>query len=378
MAQAHPAPPHHPAHGDYGSPLALPSNVLGMRAAIFYGPGDIRWEQRPDPRIEVPTDAIVRVVAACVCGSDLWTWRGARKPGDPHPIGHEMVGVVEEAGAGVTTVSAGDFVITPFSISDGTCLHCRQGVTTSCAQVQWYGGTDRDGRPLDGCQGQYVRVPLADGTLFRTPGLPDSAQIPALLTLSDVLATGHHAAVSAGVGPGRTVAVVGDGAVGLCAVLASVRLGAERVIAFSSHTDRQVVATRFGASDVVSERGDDGAAAVRDLLADQGADCVLECVGTKVSMAQAMATVRPGGRIGYVGVPLGGAELPIDKMFSNNIQVGGGVAPVRAYLADLLPDVLAGRLDASAVFDLELPMEQVAEAYAAMDERRSIKTLLWP
>jgi hypothetical protein len=349
-----------------------------MQAAMWYAPGDIRWEQRPDPRIELPTDAIVRVVAACVCGSDLWTWRGARPPADPHPIGHEMVGVVEETGAGVTTLSAGDFVIAPFSISDGTCVHCRQGITTSCRQVQWWGGRDHDGRVIDGLQGQYVRVPLADGTLWPTTELPDTAQIPALLTLSDVLATGHHAAVSAGVGPGSTVAVVGDGAVGLCAVLAAVRLGAERVIAFSSHTDRQNLATSFGASDVVSERGDDGAAAVRDLLADQGADCVLECVGTKVSMEQAFATARPGGRIGYVGVPLGGAELPIRKLFDNNITVGGGVAPVRAYLAELLPDVLAGTLDASAVFDLELPMEKIADAYRAMDERRSIKTLLWP
>jgi threonine dehydrogenase-like Zn-dependent dehydrogenase len=349
-----------------------------MQAAMWYAPGDIRWQERPDPRIELPTDAIVRVVAACVCGSDLWTWRGARPPADPHPIGHEMVGVVEEIGAGVTTLRAGDFVITPFSISDGTCGHCRQGITTSCRQVQWWAGKDHDGRVIDGLQGQYARVPLADGTLWATAELPDPAQIPSLLTLSDVLGTGHHAAVSAGVGPGRTVAVVGDGAVGLCAVLAAVRLGAERVIAFSSHTDRQELATGFGASDVVSERGDDGAAVVRDLLADQGADCVLECVGTALSMEQAIATVRPGGRIGYVGVPLGGAQLPIKKLFDNNITVGGGVAPVRAYLAELLPDVLTGTLDASPVFDLELPLEQVADAYRAMDERRSVKTLLWP
>jgi threonine dehydrogenase-like Zn-dependent dehydrogenase len=349
-----------------------------MHAAMWYAPRDIRWEQRPDPTIQLPTDAVVRVVAACVCGSDLWTYRGARPPADPHPIGHEFVGVVEAAGSGVTTLAAGDFVISPFSISDGTCVHCRQGITTSCAQVQWYGGKDRDGRTLDGGQGRYVRVPLADGTLVATPGLPGTAQIPALLALSDVLLTGHHAAVSAGVGPGRTVAVVGDGAVGLCAVLAAVRLGAERVIAFSSHADRQDVATGFGASDTITERGDDGAAVLRDLLAGQGADAVLECVGTKESMAQAFASVRPGGRIGYVGVPLGGAELPIRKMFADNIAVAGGVAPVRPYLPELLADVLAGTLDASPVFDLQLPMDQVAEAYAAMDERRSIKTLLRP
>jgi threonine dehydrogenase-like Zn-dependent dehydrogenase len=349
-----------------------------MHAAMWYAPRDIRWEQRPDPTIELPTDAVVRVVAACVCGSDLWTYRGARPPADPHPIGHEFVGVVEETGAQVSTLRAGDFVISPFSISDGTCRSCRQGVTTSCDQVQWYGGTDGDGRTLDGGQGRYVRVPLADGTLVATPAAPDTAQLPALLALSDVLVTGHHAAVSAGVGPGATVAVVGDGAVGLCAVLASVRLGGERVIAFSSHPDRQEVATAFGAADIIAERGADGAAVLRDLLADRGADAVLECVGNKESMAQALASVRPGGRVGYVGVPLGGAELPIQQMFSSNIAVAGGVAPVRPYLPELLGDVLGGSLDASAVFDLQLPMDQVAEAYAAMDERRSIKTLLWP
>jgi threonine dehydrogenase-like Zn-dependent dehydrogenase len=344
-----------------------------MHAAMWYAPGDIRWEERPDPEIQLPTDAVIRVAAACVCGSDLWTWRGARPPADPHPIGHEAVGVVEAVGSAVTTVGVGDSVIVPFSISDGTCVHCRRGITTSCVHALWWGGKDADGRDLDGLQGEYARVPYADGTLFRTPERPDDAQVTALLTLSDVLGTGHHAAVSAGVGKGSTVAVVGDGAVGLCAVLAAVRLGAERVIAFSSHTDRQTIATRFGASDVISERGDDGAAALRDLLADQGADCVLECVGTKVSMAQAIASVRPGGRIGFVGVPLGGAELPIGTMFRDNITVGGGVAPVRSYLPELLPDVLDGTLDASAVFDLRLPMDQVAGAY-----RRSIKTLLLP
>ncbi|MGX6603596.1 zinc-binding dehydrogenase [Micromonosporaceae bacterium Da 78-11] len=349
-----------------------------MRATMYYGPADVRWEERPDPRIELPTDAVVKVVAACVCGSDLWGWRGARPPGDPRPIGHEFVGVVEATGSAVTTVKAGDFVIAPFAISDNTCVNCRNGVHTSCEHAQAWGGRDPDGRVVDGGQGEYVRVPLADGTLVATPGRPDDAQIPSLLTLSDVLATGHHAAVAAGVGPGRTVAVVGDGAVGLCAVLAAIRLGAERVIACSSHADRQAVATGFGAADIVDARGDDAAAAVRELLAGPGADCVLECVGTGVSMAQAIATVRPGGRIGYVGVPLGGAELPIGTMFGRNITVGGGVAPVRAYLDELLPEVLDGRLDASAVFDLELPMHRVADAYRAMDERKSIKTLLWP
>jgi threonine dehydrogenase-like Zn-dependent dehydrogenase len=349
-----------------------------MQATMFYGPEDVRWEHRPDPKIELPSDAVVRVVAACVCGSDLWAYRGRHPEGDPRPIGHEFVGMVEEIGSGVTTVKPGDFVVAPFVISDNTCANCRNGIQTSCLHRQSWGGIDPDGRQIDGCQGEYIRVPLADGTLVATPGQPDKELIPGLLALSDVMGTGHHAALAAGVGPGKTVAVVGDGAVGLCAVLAAVRLGADRVIACSSHEDRQEVATRFGASDIVSERGEDAAAVVRDLLADTGADCVLECVGTEGAMDQAFATARPGGRIGFVGVPIGGSQVRIGPMFQRNIAVGGGVAPVRAYLDELLPEVLDGRLDPSPVFDLRLPMAEVAEAYRAMDERRSIKTLLWP
>jgi threonine dehydrogenase-like Zn-dependent dehydrogenase len=349
-----------------------------MRATVIHGPRDIRVEQVPDPVLRQPTDAIVRVVAACVCGSDLWPYRGVRAIKAPKPIGHEFVGVIEEVGAQVRTLSVGDFVIAPFSISDGTCAHCRNGVHTSCERVEWWGSPDRDGHVVDGGQGEYVRAPFADGTLVATPEVPDPAMIPALLALSDVMGTGHHAALAGRVGPGRTVAVVGDGAVGLCAVLAARRLGAERVVAFSRHPDRQAVARRFGATDVVSERGDEGAAIVRDLLGGIGPDAVLECVGTKESMAQALDTVRPGGSVGYVGVPAGGPELPIGQMFGRNIAVAGGVAPVRAYLPELLADVLAGTLDPSPVFDLELPLEKVAEAYAAMDERRAIKTLLRP
>jgi threonine dehydrogenase-like Zn-dependent dehydrogenase len=349
-----------------------------MFAAMYHGPGDVRWEERPDPTIELPTDAVVRVVAACVCGSDLWGWRAKQAPAEPRPTGHEFVGVVERVGSGVTGLAEGDFVIAPFVISDGTCPECRNGITTSCRHGQGWGAKDQDGRQNDGGQGQYVRVPFADGTLIKTPSLPDEKQIPALLTLSDVLGTGHHAALAARVGPGKTVAVIGDGAVGLSAVLASVRLGAERVIAFSSHTDRQEVATRFGANDIVSERGDDGAAAARDLLGDQGADCVLECVGTQSAMDQAFATVRPGGNIGYVGAPAGKAGVTLEKMFRANVAVGGGIAPVHTYIPELLAEVLDGTLDPSPVFDLQLPMDQVAEAYKAMDERRSIKTLLWP
>ena len=343
-----------------------------MRATLLHGPKDIRLEHVPDPVLDQPTDALVRVTASCVCGSDLWPYRGVRETRAPRRIGHEFVGIVEEVGAGVERIRAGDFVIAPFAISDGTCAHCRNGITTSCERGQWWGSD------TDGGQGEYVRVPLADGTLVATPERPDDALVPALLALSDVMGTGHHAARAARVRPGRTVAVVGDGAVGLCAVLAAKRLGAERIIAFSRHADRQAVARRFGATDVVAQRGDDGAAAARELLGGIGPDAVLECVGTKESMAQALATVRPGGAVGYVGVPAGGPELPIGEMFGRNIAVGGGVAPVRAYLPELLADVLDGTLDPGPVFDREFPLAEVAEAYAAMDERRTIKPLLRP
>ncbi|GAA1795435.1 zinc-dependent alcohol dehydrogenase family protein [Planosporangium flavigriseum] len=349
-----------------------------MRATLIYGTRDIRLEEVPDPAIRFPTDAVVRVVASCVCGSDLWPYRGVRPVTEPSPIGHEFVGVVEEVGSDVRTVSPGDFVIAPFVVSDNTCRHCRNGINTSCEQLEWWGSTDRHGVRVDAGQGEYVRVPLADGTLVATPEQPDAALVPSLLTLSDVMGTGHHAAVSAGVTTGSTVVVVGDGAVGLCAVLAARRLGAERIIAMSRHADRQAVAREFGATDIVAERGGEGVAAVKDLLGGIGADAVLECVGTKESMAQALDSTRPGGFVGYVGVPAGGPELPIQKMFGTNVNVAGGVAPVRAYLPELLDDVLKGAIDPGRVFDVELPLDQVAEAYAAMDERRAIKTLLRP
>jgi threonine dehydrogenase-like Zn-dependent dehydrogenase len=349
-----------------------------MRATFIYGTRDIRLEEAADPTVRFPTDAVVRVVASCVCGSDLWPYRGVRPTSEPHPIGHEFVGIVEDAGAEVRTVRPGDFVIAPFVISDGTCRHCRYGITTSCERLEWWGSTDRHGVPVEGGQGEYVRVPLADGTLVATPGQPDPALVPSLLTLSDVMGTGHHAAVSAGVAAGSTVAVVGDGAVGLCAVLAARRLGAERVIAMSRHADRQAVARHFGATDIVAERGEEGVAAVKELLGGIGADAVLECVGTKESMEQALNSTRPGGYVGYVGVPAGGPELPIQQMFSTNVNVAGGIAPVRTYLPELLDDVLKGAIDPGRVFDLELPLERVAEAYAAMDERRAIKVLLRP
>jgi threonine dehydrogenase-like Zn-dependent dehydrogenase len=349
-----------------------------MLATFIYGTRDIRIEEVPDPVIMRPTDAVVRVVVSCVCGSDLWPYRGVFPVTSPRRIGHEFAGIVEEVGSDIKSVKVGDFVIAPFVISDGTCINCRNGVTTSCLHGAGWGGNDEDGLPVDGGQGEAVRVPLADGTLVAVPGQPDEALVPSLLTLSDVMGTGHHAALSAGVTRGSKVAVVGDGAVGLCAVLASRRLGAERIVAMSRHAHRQAMARAFGATEIVEERGEEGAARIKELFDGIGADAVLECVGTKESMKQAIDSARPGGRVGYVGVPAGGPELPIEQLFRSNINVGGGVAPVRVYLPELLKDVLDGMIEPGRVFDLELPLRQVAQAYAAMDERRSIKTLLRP
>jgi threonine dehydrogenase-like Zn-dependent dehydrogenase len=349
-----------------------------MRANVIFGKGDVRVEDRPDPSIQRPTDAIVRVVASCVCGSDLWPYRGVAPVESPRPIGHEFVGIVEETGDQVRTVKAGDFVIAPFVASDGICPQCRNGITTSCDHRANWGEADEDGLHVDGGQGEYVRVPWADGTLVATPSAPDTALIPSLLTLSDVMCTGHHAAVAARVGPGQSVVVVGDGAVGLSGVLAARRLGAERIIAMSRHASRQALATEFGATDIVAERGEEGAAKVRELLGGVLADAVLECVGTKQSMDQSLAVTRPGGHLGYVGVPAGGPELPIGKMFGENINVGGGIAPARTYIPELLTDVLSGAIDPGRVFDLTLPLEKAPEAYVAMDERTAIKVLLQP
>lgn len=349
-----------------------------MLATVIHAARDIRVEEVPDPVLSTGGDAIVRVVAACVCGSDLWPYRGVTPTHEPHRIGHEFVGVVESVGAEVAQVQPGDFVIAPFYVCDGTCANCRNGVSTSCLQGSWWGGDDKVGGVADGGQGERVRVPLADGTLFVVPGPVADAEIPGLLTLSDVMGTGHHAAVSAGVGPGDSVAVVGDGAVGLCAIIAAKRLGATTVIAMSRHADRQALAREFGATHVVEARGDEGVAAVQELTGGIGADRVLECVGTKESMDQALRSARPGGMVGYVGVPNGGPELPIRQMFNRNVGVNGGVAPVRGYIDDLLPDVRSGAIRPGLVFDLELPLTDAAEAYAAMDERRATKVLLRP
>lgn len=350
-----------------------------MRATVIHGPRDIRLEEAPDPQLSgAGRDAIVRVVAACVCGSDLWPYRGVTETKEPRRIGHEFVGLVEQVGEGVSAVKPGDFVIAPFYDCDMTCANCANGVSPSCLNGNWWGRDDRDGHFADGAQGELVRVPSADGSLVAVPGPVDDAMVPHLLALSDVMGTGWHAAVSAGVGPGSTVAVVGDGAVGLCGIIAAKQLGAARIIAMSRTPERQELARVFGADEIVAERGDEGIERVQALTDGLGADAVLECVGTAESMDQAIRSARPGGRVGYVGVPSGGAELPIRTLFGSNVGVAGGVAPVRNYVEQLLPLVLDGTIEPGRVFDLELPLAEVAEAYAAMDERRAIKVLLRP
>ncbi|HEY5117393.1 MAG TPA: zinc-dependent alcohol dehydrogenase family protein [Nakamurella sp.] len=338
-----------------------------MRGAVIYGPKDVRLQERPDPTIEQPTDAIVRTVAACVCGSDLWRYRGVQRVARPTPIGHEYVGVVEAVGTDVASVKPGQFVVGGFLTSDNTCAVCRAGMQSHCLHGTGY----------DGCQAEFIRIPNADGTLLATPEHPGDDLVPSLLALSDVMCTGWHAAVCAEVKPGATVVVVGDGAVGLSGVLAARQLGAERVIAMSRHADRQQLAVEFGATDIVAERGDEGIERVKDLTGGIGADAVLECVGTDDSVVQALRSARPGAMIGWVGVPHV-TDLPQQHMFWRNVGLRGGPAPVRAYLPDLMHRVLDGRIEPGKVFDLTLPLSQVAEAYAAMDERRAIKSLLQP
>ena len=340
-----------------------------MRAAIFNGPGSITVGDRPDPSIQHPTDAVVRVVMGCVCGSDLWYYRGESE----HPvgsIGHEFIGVVEDIGSDVDGIRRGDLVIAPFIISDGTCPHCQNGSTISCVQGTLFGNGD-----IDGGQGEAVRVPLAGSTLVPVPGSGHTDEtLRSLLTLSDVMSTGHHAAVSAGVSRGDVVAVVGDGAVGLSAVLAASRLGAERVIALSRNPLRQKLALRFGATDIVESRGDEAIDAVLEMTSGIGADAALECVGTQQSIDTAAAIARPGSTIGIVGVPHG--EVPFNPTFFRNVGWAGGPAPSRLYIPDLLPDVLEGTINPGLVLDYETDLAGIADAYAAMDERRAIKSLV--
>ncbi|MGW3983022.1 zinc-dependent alcohol dehydrogenase family protein [Streptomyces mirabilis] len=338
-----------------------------MRATMIHKPGDIRVENLPDPKIVSPTDAIIRTVATCVCGSDLWDYRGINPVDQPHSIGHEYVGVVEEVGSEVTGVKTGQFVIGSFFASDNTCPHCQAGYTTSCQHREF----------INGCQAEYVRIPLADGTLVATPEQPAEEFIPSLLTLSDVMGTGWYAAAAAEVKPGSTAVVVGDGAVGLSGVIAAKELGAERIIAMSRHESRQKLALEFGATDIVTERGEEGIARVKELTGGVGADSVLECVGTQEAMTQALRSTRPGGNVGFVGVPHG-VEIPGEELFYSHVGLRGGPAPVRAYLPDLIGRVFDGRINPGKVFDLTLPLDEVAEGYRAMDERRAIKTLLRP
>ncbi|MGW7206581.1 zinc-dependent alcohol dehydrogenase family protein [Streptomyces sp. NPDC054837] len=338
-----------------------------MRATIIHAPGDIRVENAPEPKITAPTDAVIRTVAACVCGSDLWSYRGVLPVSEPQPIGHEYVGIVEEVGSDVSSVKPGQFVIGSFVASDNTCPICQAGYHTSCQHAQW----------VNGCQAEYVRVPLADGTLVATPEQPSEELIPDLLALSDVMGTGWYAAKAAEVKPGSTAVVVGDGAVGLSGVIAAKELGAERIIAMSRHEPRQKLALEFGATDIVTERGEEGVARVKELTNGIGADSVLECVGTQQSMQQALQSTRPGGNVGFVGMP---HDVQIDglQLFFSHVGLRGGPAPVRAYLPDLIDRVFSGRINPGKVFDLTLSLDEVAEGYKAMDERRAVKALLRP
>jgi threonine dehydrogenase-like Zn-dependent dehydrogenase len=341
-----------------------------MRAAIFEGPGRIEVGDRPDPTITAPTDAVVRVALACVCGSDLWYYRG-ESPHDIGPIGHEFIGVVAEVGSAVSGLAEGDFVVAPFTYNDGTCPHCLAGWPSNCANGGSFGN-----HGIDGGQGEAVRVPFADATLVKVPGSGhDDAMMRSLLALSDVMCTGHHAAVSGGVKSGDTVAVVGDGAVGLCAMIAAKRLGAGRIIALSRNPARQALAREFGATDIVAERGDGATEAVMAMTDGIGVDAALECVGTNQSMATAFAIARPGSMVGAVGVPHD-TEVPINTVIFRNVGLRGGVAPVRRYIPELLDDVLAGRINPGRVFDFETNLDGIADAYAAMDERRAIKALV--
>jgi threonine dehydrogenase-like Zn-dependent dehydrogenase len=338
-----------------------------MRGAVMHAPGDVRVEQRPDPKIVEPTDAIIRLPATCICGSDLWPYRGIEPIHAPVPMGHEYVGIVQEVGGAVSTIEPGQFVVGSFWASDNTCEICRAGYQSSCIHRELMGTI--------GTQAELARVPLADGTLVATPDLPPEDLIPSFLAASDVLGTGWFGAAAAEVGPSKTVAVVGDGAVGLLAVLAARQLGAERIIAMSRHVPRQKLALEFGATDIVEERGDEGVTRIKELTNGLGAHSVIEAVGTQESMMQAIRSARPGGHVGFVGV-LHNVELPDDELFFSQVHLHGGPAPVRRFLPRLVDLIWNREIEPGKVIDLSLPLEQVAEGYRAMDERRAIKVLL--
>jgi threonine dehydrogenase-like Zn-dependent dehydrogenase len=336
----------------------------------MYGPGDVRVGSVPDPRIVEPTDALLTVTRACICGSDLWPYKSMKPTEKGRRMGHEFIGVIEAVGREVRTIRKGDLVVAPFAWSDGTCVFCHEGLQTSCLHGGWWGGD------LDGGQGEAVRVPQADGTLVKLPVEQDDALMPSLLTLSDVMGTGHHAARAAQVGPGKIVAVVGDGAVGLCGVIAARRLGAEQVILLGRHSDRIALARDFGATDIVSERGEEGIQRVRDLTGGLGAHSVLECVGLGQATVTALSIARPGGAVGRVGVPQEPTVPDALPVFFKNVTIAGGPAPARAYIEELMPDVLEGRIDPGRVFDRVTDLDGVPDGYRAMDARESIKVMI--
>ena len=341
-----------------------------MRGAVMYAPGDVRVEDVNEPQILKPTDAIIRLSASCICGSDLWAYRGIESLDGPRPMGHEYAGIVEEVGSAVSSVKAGQFVVGSFFASDNTCEICRSGYQPSCPNSEAFG-------PTGAAQAERMRVPLADGTLVATPEVPAEELVPHFLATSDVLGTDWLAAVAAEVGPGKTVVVVGDGAVGLLGVLAARELGAERVIAMSRNEPRQQLALEFGATDIVTERGEEGVAAIKDLTNGLGAHSVIEAVGTQESMMQAIHSTRAGGHVGYVGVTHEVA-LPGMELYFSHVHLHGGPAPVRRFLPDLLDRVWTGKIQPGKVFDLELPLDDAADGYKAIDERRAIKVLLHP
>lgn len=344
-----------------------------MKATIMYAAGDVRVQDVPDAAIVEPTDAVVRVTRACICGSDLHPYHQMKRSETGTRMGHEAVGVVEDVGSQVTKIKKGDLVVMPFAYSDGTCAFCREGLPTAYVHVGFFGNPG-----YDGAQAEAVRVPLADGTLYRLPVGEDDALMPSLLTLSDVMGTGHHAAVVAGVGPGKRVAVVGDGAVGLCGVIAAKRLGAEQIIIMGRHEDRIALAREFGATDVISQRGEEAVEHVRELTGGEGVHSVLECVGYGQAVATAIGVARPGGAVGRVGVPQDETIPASLTAFFGNVTVGGGPAPVRAYLDELVPDVLEGRIEPGRVLDRTVGLDGVPDGYRAMDHREAIKVMVTP
>jgi threonine dehydrogenase-like Zn-dependent dehydrogenase len=344
-----------------------------MRATVMHAAGDVRIEDVPDPSIVEPTDAILRVTRACICGSDLWPYGSMERSETGQSMGHEAIGVVEDVGAEVRTLERGDVVVMPFASSDGTCEFCHEGLNTACVHVSFFGSNG-----MNGAQAEALRIPLADGTLYKLPVGEDDALMPSLLTLADVLGTGHHAAVVARVGPGKSAAVVGDGAVGLCGVIAAKRLGAEQIILLGRHDDRIALAREFGATDVVSERGGEAVERVKELSGGHGVHSVLECVGLDQAVETAIEIARPGGAVGRVGVPQHEAIPGAMTSFFGNITVGGGPAPVRAYVDELLPDILDGNIEPGRVFDRTVGLDGVPDGYRAMADRESIKVMVRP